>query len=572
MAKTFDELIDYLLQEIALCGEQGASTKDFHSFVHAFYALPEASSRGSNYEQVNASTSAVNEAPAGKARYGNVGLGDARGTIKQTIDRPLLDKIWTWLTNHPDARVGRDREGNGLTLSEVETNQVSSNITASSEQHNDVDKVDSVITTLNGGAQAGTSQGGLAEVLQSIRRDNTAQNPDHGADSIQTNQLLPQNGSKLSSFSVVRGSSIRPDSQDSKTGLRLYVNEDRMWYAITGHGVDLKKVSKLEFQALSIIAAHGERGILQPELTRLSGQDKRSLPSRTTSLAQKGYVVKQHVLAKGMKTSLCILKQYVKEPGAEGPAAADTHLTDTDDKNPFRDGMVFYGDLFDVVTKMLEEQNNKTMGIAGKREETRWFRAAVDRLAVLGCIRRIRARVSHEKVARQDRWLRCLQLVRPIEKGDRESFITMGTRKEKELREELDAEGEDDDELALDDFDTVENIEVEETTRIAPQWTPERPQSHFLFDLVDKTGSRGISSMDLRRHALGLFWKRPLDSAMGRLTDAWEASQPPHLRHLALVKDIDIVEKANHYRYRSHDNFQRAVEAGQAAWDGVKEM
>ncbi|KAK5013623.1 hypothetical protein LTR16_004216 [Cryomyces antarcticus] len=361
MAKTFDELIDYLLQEIALCGEQGASTKDFHSFVHAFYALPEASSRGSNYEQVNASTSAVNEAPAGKARYGNVGLGDARGTIKQTIDRPLLDKIWTWLTNHPDARVGRDREGNGLTLSEVETNQVSSNITASSEQHNDVDKVDSVITTLNGGAQAGTSQGGLAEVLQSIRRDNTAQNPDHGADSIQTNQLLPQNGSKLSSFSVVRGSSIRPDSQDSKTGLRLYVNEDRMWYAITGHGVDLKKVSKLEFQALSIIAAHGERGILQPELTRLSGQDKRSLPSRTTSLAQKGYVVKQHVLAKGMKTSLCILKQYVKEPGAEGPAAADTHLTDTDDKNPFRDGMVFYGDLFDVVTKMLEEQNNKTM-------------------------------------------------------------------------------------------------------------------------------------------------------------------------------------------------------------------
>ncbi|TKA69097.1 hypothetical protein B0A49_04412 [Cryomyces minteri] len=581
MAKTFDELIDYLLQEVALCGEQGASTKDFHNFVHAFYALPEATSRWSNHEKVNVSTSAVNEAAAETARYGKVALGDARGIIKQTIDRPLLDKIWKWLTNHPDARVGRDREGNGLTLSEVETTQSSSGITAPSEQHNDVGKVDSVITTLNGGAPAGSSQGGLTEVLQSVRRDNTAQNPDNEANSIETNQLLPQNGSKLSSLSIVRGGSIRPDSQDPKTGLRLYVNEDRMWYAITGHGVDLKKVSKLEFQALSIIAAHGERGILQPELTRLSGQDKRSLPSRTTSLAQKGYVVKQHVLAKGMKTSLCTLKQYVKGPGAEGPAAADAHLTDMNDKNPFRDGMVFYGDLFDLVTKILEEQNNKIMvfedmrmrlGIAGKREETRWFRAAVDRLAVLGLIRRIRARVSHEKVARQDRWLRCLQIVRPIEKGDRESFITMGTRKEKELREELDAEGEDDDELAPDDFDTLENVEVEEAARIAPQWTPERSQSHLLFDLVDKTGSRGISSMDLRRHALGLFWKRPLDSAMGRLTDAWEASQPPHLRHLALIKDIDIVEKANHYRYRSHDNFQRAVEAGQAAWDGVKEM
>lgn len=70
---------------------------------------------------------------------------------------------------------------------------------------------------------------------------------------------------------------------------------------------------------------------------------------------------------------------------------------------------------------------------------------------------------------------------------------------------------------------------------------------------------------------MGPFWKRPSDVTLGRLTDIWHLSQPPHLRHLAIVRDTALAPrgKQTHYQYRSFRNFQRAVEAGDTAWQAV---
>lgn len=67
----------------------------------------------------------------------------------------------------------------------------------------------------------------------------------------------------------------------------------------------------MEFVLLSLIAARGAEGITQPDLTALSGQDKRSVPHRTDELARKGYIAKNPVHAGKTRTSLCVHKKFV---------------------------------------------------------------------------------------------------------------------------------------------------------------------------------------------------------------------------------------------------------------------
>ncbi len=100
------------------------------------------------------------------------------------------------------------------------------------------------------------------------------------------------------------------DGSAAKPQLRLRATEERIWRALTGHGVDFTSCPRLEFQCLCAIAAHRQAGIPQPDLTRLTGQDKRSLPRRTTELARKGYIEKKLIFYKKQRTSFLRLRKY----------------------------------------------------------------------------------------------------------------------------------------------------------------------------------------------------------------------------------------------------------------------
>jgi len=186
--------------------------------------------------------------------YGQTTSNDAANAT----DRPLQERVWRWFTKHADVWVGRNRDGNSLTLAEAE--------------HRDGSQADGTL-------------------------------PPEPEGSGQTNS--------------------------SKNDLRIYTTQDRVWQAIAGHSLDYKRVPRLEFQLLALIAAAGPDGILQPDLRSLSGQDKRSVPKRTDSLAVKGYIQKKPVYAKttlanhgGTKTSLCIHTRFAKEEAAQAAAAA----------------------------------------------------------------------------------------------------------------------------------------------------------------------------------------------------------------------------------------------------------
>ncbi|CEJ94545.1 hypothetical protein VHEMI10068 [[Torrubiella] hemipterigena] len=101
----------------------------------------------------------------------------------------------------------------------------------------------------------------------------------------------------------------KPDPLD----ICISVSEQRMWESLTGHGPDQKRVPRSEWDLLLGIASMAEAGILQGDLGRLVGQDKRSVPKRTDSLVGKGYIVKHSTLVRGTKTSKLWLKPFAPQ-------------------------------------------------------------------------------------------------------------------------------------------------------------------------------------------------------------------------------------------------------------------
>ena len=108
--------------------------------------------------------------------------------------------------------------------------------------------------------------------------------------------------------------------------------------------------------------------------------------------------------------------------------------------------------------------------------------------------------------------------------------------------------------------------------RCPPQWTPDRLLSNMVVDAVDLAGVDGIDTANLRDLTTGFFWKRPLESLVTRLTEDWYFNQPLYTRHLAIVSDTTMANdtKRVHYAYRTHRNFQKAVDAGEVTWEALQ--
>lgn len=61
-----------------------------------------------------------------------------------------------------------------------------------------------------------------------------------------------------------------------------------------------------------------------------------------------------------------------------------------------------------------------------------------------------------------------------------------------------------------------------------------------------------------------------MENTLIRLVECWQLSQPPHLRHLAIVRDTVFVRRMTHYIYYSARNFQRLADAGEVTWEAVE--
>ncbi len=70
---------------------------------------------------------------------------------------------------------------------------------------------------------------------------------------------------------------------------------------------------------------------------------------------------------------------------------------------------------------------------------------------------------------------------------------------------------------------------------------------------------------------MGIFFRRPLENLLTRLTAMWPQSQPSHLHHLAILRDTMLSGTIPLYVQYSFPNFAARVASGQAFWEAVRE-
>ncbi|KAJ5250066.1 hypothetical protein N7489_000476 [Penicillium chrysogenum] len=461
-------LIDFVLNEVALCGNQGASLSDLLQAVDDFHTQP-------------------HNGPA----------------INQNIDHRFKAKVWSWLTANPEVSIGQHNEWNHLTLDE-------------------------------------------AERLDSRSDDPKGKGPE-------TNQTADQN----------------PDLPP----LRIFVSEERAWLAITGHPPDDSKVLPLEFVLLSVIASRKSKGIVQPDLVKISGQDKRSVPKRTDALQRKGYIDKRPVQTKTARTSLCTLQRFYR------------HITsDQAKEEPESKNMIDFGSFNTTLFGILREHQliarNDLKRLLGFNDHWRWkvLSRALRKWERIGVVQRVRAESQYERMHP------CVKLLRsPTEQDlalfhefnfdvlNKHGVRTKGTKFTPDRDEDLELEGPSKRSPSPGDggMDLIKE-HVGDAVRIVPSWTPDRNLYNQIFDIVERSGTTGITNQTLNSTCFGSFYRRPAESMVHRLVDLWQVAQPLHLRHYAIVRDLAMKKTIMYYVHYSANNFAKLVEAGQAAWEAVE--
>ncbi|KAL2864525.1 putative TFIIIC transcription initiation factor complex subunits Tfc3 [Aspergillus lucknowensis] len=472
MAPSLRDLIDFLLAEIALCGSQGASPADILSFINIFY--DKSAKNGLNRTHV--------------------------------VDRRFQEQVWQWLTRNPEVSVGKNREGNHLSLQDAQDRQLET--TATEEPAQDSHAI---------------------------------------------------------------GIDTRP--------LRVFVSEERTWLAITGHEPDDTKVLPLEFALLSIIASRKSSGIAQPDLIRLSGQDKRSVPKRTDVLQQKGYIEKRAIQIKAARTSLCTLRKFVdaENHAAETPVAGISEVGT--DGVKMIDFAAFTNRLFEILRENKIISRSDLKQLLGFSDRWRWkvLSRALRKFERIGVLKRVRALSQYANTMK--RYHPCVMLVRDPSEKDMEMFhdfgisIYSGMEENNHAEFEEDAEAEDTtrEPSSSGNITAVKNEQdVEMSGRVLPIWTPDRNIHNQLFDVIDQTGTAGATNSEVIRACFGVFYRRPLENTLARLVECWQLSQPPHLRHLAIVRDTALQRTITHYVHYSARNFGKIVDAGESSWEAVE--
>jgi B-block binding subunit of TFIIIC len=356
--------------------------------------------------------------------------------------------VWRWLTKHPDVYIGRGGRGNKLSLSAVEAQYATEAVRATSGAESD--------------------------------------SPDT------VSYLTP----RLDQHGVVSNS--RPlESAKSSVGPRVFVSEERMWLAICGHPKDSTQVSDLEFILLSIIAAHQEAGILQGDLVKESGQDKRSVPKRTDVLRDKGYIEKRLVHLKGLKTSRLVLRKFASGFGKEliVPVSASVGVQESL-QGELIDFDILLANLFAILKgkQMITRDDLRKEVQMTTKWRSRVLSRVIRKLEIIGCLKRVKAASEVSKTVRY--YFDCIKLVHEPSQKDLEAFHASRTNSiEDNAIEEQDVDDEDDGAQAVTETAAgLQGNQLEEVGRVVPQWNPDRPLANVLLELVDSAGIQGFTN------------------------------------------------------------------------------
>jgi hypothetical protein len=300
-----------------------------------------------------------------------------------------------------------------------------------------------------------------------------------------------------------------------KDAARIYASDDRIWQAIAGHGIDEQRLPKLVFQALRFVALFREAGVEQSKLRALVGQDKRSLPPRTETLATKGYVDKSVIWANGFKTSLITHKK----PTLNGPTTWSYETTIA--RSVFVNDSLYLDPFLDFLIKNMGEVNIMTMsdlyhalGIENdKRKRAKVWRA-FERLDLVGITERCMAPTPLTMKSGKTRYLRCVKLLKVPSAEERKKAHAFGGKdsqslydllSQKKAAQDLEKDAaepvSDRDESEVDATEITVDGEVDDdelpdvvASYQFPQWDPDDFYPNLIYETIRAGGIQGMNS------------------------------------------------------------------------------
>lgn len=330
-----------------------------------------------------------------------------------------------------------------------------------------------------------------------MRHPEVSVKPDGEWHSLSLNEA-EQNNRELEEFAGRRDPDADGDQDEAPptpSSIRIFVSKERMWYALTGHEPDDTKVAASEFMLLSIIASRKSAGIAQTDLVRLSGQDKRSVPKRTDALAQKGYVEKRPIQIKSARTSLVTFRRFMKpatavESTVEGTAEGIS-------ERPIINFDAFNAKLFEILKEFGIISRNDLKTRLGFEDRWRWrvLSRALRKFERIGVLKRVRAKSQYEKIHP------CVMLIREPTETDLAKFNAVSGDLNRTADDQADVDDDIDDAAGNEPtgadegaLEMAKDKPVLEAGRTVPSWTPDRSVGNQIFDIVNSSGTAGITN------------------------------------------------------------------------------
>lgn len=409
--------------------------------------------------------------------------------------------IWSWLVTRIDVSVGYDRNYNALSLGEVL-------------------------------ALSGSLTG----------KDNV------------TDGTQGRNRGTLHPSSKLGGPSTGP----TFSAVRVYVSEDTMWEAITGHSVNYKRVPRSEWLLLLGIASTKSDGILQGDLGRLVAQDKRSVPKRTDSLVKKGYIVKRTTLVRGTKTSKLWLKSFAPPlPKETDDQVAEqeeeinlTHQILAANLDPVPWHTRWTGESMDfhalattimATTKewgVLRLRDLKAkLGVLGLRWQMKIVSKICRFLNSCGAIQYVAAKLDN-KVFKD-----CVRYNKDLSSRDWSTFLATGKRGTKPMKTALLGIADRADLDGHPDVPQINGSRLGET----PPWSIDDPLPQKIVKSVRLFEVVGLTNPEIYALTLGPTFNRYISSMTTSM--ATSNVQPSNLQYLQLQSEHIRVGKVASYRY-----------------------
>ncbi|KAK4238500.1 hypothetical protein C8A03DRAFT_15034 [Achaetomium macrosporum] len=367
----------------------------------------------------------------------------------------------------------------------------------------------------------------------------------------------------IASVSGEANDSVKSKGKKSKQTLttrpRICASEDVVWQTLTRHNVDYKRVPALEWACLQGIASAKAEGILQSDLRRLVGQDKRSLPKRTDSLARKGYIAKRTVVVKKMKTSRLWLIDFAPPLVEEETCGLDlSPETLSKDLEPVPWHHRWTGNNIDMdalgrtAVGVLKAFNvmryadlRQKMGVEGKRWQMKTLAKNCQRLVDLGVLKYTAASFPGSRKVFKD----CIKFVREPSAEEWDKFLATG-KKTSQYSDATRHREPKPNALALygkpDDHGRGSGADRSKLKRIFSGWSPEKPLAQTVFEVIRSAGPEGASNPQVSVATVGYQHRRYLSSY---LTKVAETQQPPHLQKFQVVSKLVRTGKTSAYMF-----------------------